>query len=305
MTPHPVRGVITLALDVGDEAACTRAALAAHRPGVGRITVHPTPAAGHPEDLALDVLAALGKPYAAPSPWTRKPDLLWAAAAAWIHTLPVWHLIILRAHLLTAPNWHHLLELHHRTGVHLTIVCHRTPPRVLTDLLHATDHRTTTGLPPHIPPDPFPRPPVPPIPHPTTLARLAFPVLGRLAFPVLGRLAFPVLARLAFPVLGRLAWSHALPPSCACTPRHRPRPLPADLLLDQAVERIHRLAHPQHAAALAVALATGTPTTTSPPPPPPTTTPTTPPSPSTTHPAASPTVCRPGPCPCWTAPRAT
>ncbi|MGV9269607.1 hypothetical protein ACWDRR_33695 [Kitasatospora sp. NPDC003701] len=220
MTLHPVRGVITLALDVGDEAACTRAALAAHRPGVGRITVHPTLAAGHPEDLALDVLAALGKPYTAPGPWTRQPALLCAAAAAWIHTLPVWHLIILRAHLLTAPNWHHLLELHHRTGVHLTIVCHRTPPRALTDLLHATDHRTTTGLPPNIPPDPFPQAPVPPIPHPTTLARLAFPALSR------------------------LARSHALPPSCACTPRHRPRPLPADLLLNRAVERIHRLAHP-------------------------------------------------------------
>ncbi|PYC64335.1 hypothetical protein C7C46_32975, partial [Streptomyces tateyamensis] len=105
-----------------------KAALAAHDPAAGRITVHPTPGTTRADDLALDILAALGKPYTPPGPWSRAHGLLWAAAAAWILATSARHMTVLRAHLLAPPTWRRLLDLQQRTGIHLTIVCHRTPP---------------------------------------------------------------------------------------------------------------------------------------------------------------------------------
>ncbi|MFI9328922.1 helicase associated domain-containing protein [Kitasatospora sp. NPDC052868] len=236
MSADPPPGV-TLALDPGDDAACTRAALAAHHPAAGRITVHPTPGTTRAEDLAHDVLAALGKPYTPPGPWGHAHDLPWAAAAAWILTLPVHHLTVLRAHLLAPTAWRRLLDLQRRTGIHLTIVCHRTPPPALTEALHRVAHRTTTGLPPHALPDPVPHPLPPPAPHPSRLHWLTLPTLTRLAL------------------------SDIPEPPCTCTPDQAAasHPLPPPDDLPQAVERLHRLAHPQHAAALATALATAAP----------------------------------------------
>ncbi|MET9182862.1 helicase associated domain-containing protein [Kitasatospora aureofaciens] len=235
MSPRPAPGV-TLALDIGDDVACTRAALAAHHPATGRVTVHPTPGTTRADDLAHDILAALGKPYTPPGPWSRAHGPLWAAAAAWILTPSVHHLTVLRAHLLAPTTWRLLLDLQQRTGIHLTIVCHRTPPPALTAALHATAHTTTTGLPPHTLPGPQPSAPLPPIPHASVLDWLTIPALTRLAL------------------------SDIPEPLCTtCTPAPPSasgHPLP-DGLLSEAVQRIHRLAHPQHAAALATALVTG------------------------------------------------
>lgn len=236
MNPRPVPGV-TLALDPGDDAACTRAALAAHDPTAGRITVHPTPGTTRADDLALDLLAALDKPYTPPGPWSRASGRLWAAAAAWILAASVRHLTVLRAHLLAPTTWRLLLDLQQRTGIHLTVVCHRTTPPALTEALHATAHTTTTGLPPHALPGSQPRPPLLPIPHASSLGWLTIPALTRLAL------------------------SDIPEPLCTCSPTpaadDRLPPPPPDALLNEAIERIHRLAHPQHAAALATALVTG------------------------------------------------
>ncbi|MFE3527005.1 hypothetical protein ACFXOD_36620 [Streptomyces sp. NPDC059161] len=56
---------VTVVLDPYDDVVHTRAALAAHAPHHGRLTVHPTPGADAAIALAHDILAALGKP----SPW--------------------------------------------------------------------------------------------------------------------------------------------------------------------------------------------------------------------------------------------
>ncbi|MFF3116171.1 helicase associated domain-containing protein [Kitasatospora sp. NPDC057904] len=239
MNPRPAPGV-TLALDPGDDAAFIRAALAAHDPAAGRITVHPTPGTTRADDLALDILAALGKPYTPPGPWSGAQGPLWAAAAAWILTTSVHHLTVLRAHLLAPTTWRRLLDLQLRTGIHLTVGCHRTPPPALTAALHSTAHTTTTGLPPYALPDPAPRPPIPPIARAADLDWLAIPALTRLALSDIPE-----------------------PPCTTCTPApatndHLPPP-PPDGLLRQAAERIHHLAHPQHAAALVIALVTGAP----------------------------------------------
>ncbi|MFJ3794614.1 hypothetical protein [Kitasatospora sp. NPDC090091] len=60
---------VTVVLDPFDDALHTRAALAAHDPAAGRLTVHPTPGTDSTVCLAYDVLAALGKPV--PSAVTR------------------------------------------------------------------------------------------------------------------------------------------------------------------------------------------------------------------------------------------
>lgn len=57
---YPAAPPVTVLLDPADDAAVTRAELAAHDPSACRITVHPTPAASDAA-LVLDILAALGK----------------------------------------------------------------------------------------------------------------------------------------------------------------------------------------------------------------------------------------------------
>ena len=79
---------VTIMVDERDDLFYTRAALQAHRPGEGRITVQPTPTSGSPAALAHDMLYALGKRLA-PGPGTPPTCALdsvnaaWLAAAAW------------------------------------------------------------------------------------------------------------------------------------------------------------------------------------------------------------------------------
>ncbi|MGE7439468.1 hypothetical protein [Kitasatospora sp. NPDC001175] len=232
---------LTLALDPGDTPACAHAALAAHDPAAGQVTVHPTPGTDHPAALAHDVLAALGKPYTPPGRWNTQPARTWAAAAAWARTTGLHHLVLLRGHLLTPARWRHLLTFQQYTGAHLTVVCHRTPPPVTTRALAGTDHTVTHGLPAYALPGPerHRRPPPAPIPPATSLQWLTLPALTYLAL------------------------TDRPEPPCDCTPP----PATADRLpmepppgrTEEAAARLHRLAHPTHAAALAAALLTGVP----------------------------------------------
>jgi hypothetical protein len=63
-SPRLTAGVpgLTLVMDPHDDAAHTHAALAAHHPPSGRITLHPGPGTTSDTALAHDLLAALGRP---------------------------------------------------------------------------------------------------------------------------------------------------------------------------------------------------------------------------------------------------
>ncbi|WP_330343407.1 hypothetical protein OHA09_35980 [Streptomyces longwoodensis] len=115
---------VTVILDPGDDLVHTRAALAVHAPGAGRLTVHPTPGTDSVLTLAYDILAALGKPV--PVPGYRQLDTApaWTLVAAWILATHTSHLMLLRAHFLTPHRLKALLQLRHRTGCRLALVCH-------------------------------------------------------------------------------------------------------------------------------------------------------------------------------------
>ncbi|MGW7081413.1 hypothetical protein [Streptomyces sp. NPDC054866] len=117
---------VTVVLDPGDDLVHTRAALAAHAPAAGWLTVHPTPGTDSTLTLAYDVLAALGKPV--PLTGYRHFDTgpAWTIAAAWVLATRTTHLMLLRAHFLTPYRLRALLELRQRTGLRLTLVCHRS-----------------------------------------------------------------------------------------------------------------------------------------------------------------------------------
>lgn len=123
--PHPPP--VTVLFDPTDDFGHLRAALAAHNPTAGRITIHPTIAGPQDTDtLAHDILAALGLPVLLPAPTTsHRTDRTWLTAAAWLLSYRITHLLMLRAHLLPVARWRRLLQLRARTGVHLSVVCHR------------------------------------------------------------------------------------------------------------------------------------------------------------------------------------
>ncbi|MFI2206691.1 hypothetical protein ACH47Z_39400 [Streptomyces sp. NPDC020192] len=70
---------VTVLLDPGDDAVITRAALAAHDPAAGHITLRPTSGTTSDRYFAHDRLAALGKPahrvrHVVASPSDKLPD---------------------------------------------------------------------------------------------------------------------------------------------------------------------------------------------------------------------------------------
>ncbi|MEU5980092.1 hypothetical protein [Streptomyces sp. NPDC047315] len=119
-------GDVTVVVDEQDDLFYTRAALEAHCPGAGRVTVHPTPASGHPAALAHDVLYALGKRLApgpdSPDVWLDSVKAAWQAAAAWTQATGVRHVLIPRAHLLTPRRIDQLLTWRTATEVQLTLL---------------------------------------------------------------------------------------------------------------------------------------------------------------------------------------
>lgn len=132
---------VTVVLDPHDDVVHTRAALASHAPQHGRLTVHPTPGTDAAIALAYDVLAALSKPV--PLAGYRHLDLgpAWSIAAAWILAIPITHLTLLRAHLLTPHRFRALLTLRRRTGVRLVLVCHHRAVRAFLEReLRQVDH---------------------------------------------------------------------------------------------------------------------------------------------------------------------
>lgn len=127
-----VRAACAVLVDTDDDACWMRAAADAHRPGVGRIVVHPTPGASHAPALAQDLLNALGKclprrELGVPrhrAGWADMVHPAWRAVACWINAHRVGHLVVVRAHALTPVRWAQLADLQRCTGVCLSLVWH-------------------------------------------------------------------------------------------------------------------------------------------------------------------------------------
>ncbi|MFF8961049.1 hypothetical protein [Streptomyces sp. NPDC014894] len=236
-------------MDPHDDAAHTHAALAAHDPPSGRITLHPGPGTTSDTALAHDLLAALGRPPMLPGRFPSGRQPAWEAATAWVTALPITQMTVLRAHRLSLRRTERLLQLHAATGLRLTLVCHRPGlPAALHQALGTIEYTTITGI---------------------TAARRHYHHDGD-GRPAAEPADRTVPARRAdrwitVPALDRLV-SHDSPTACTtpCTPppiawRHRPQPAP--LTPHTAREGARRLstvtAHPRLAAALTTALFTG------------------------------------------------
>ncbi|MET9669426.1 hypothetical protein ABZY19_29325 [Streptomyces sp. NPDC006475] len=225
MPPAPPLPSVTVVLDRHDDVLYTHTALAAHHPPSGRITLHPGPGTTSETGLAHDLLAALGKPPLLPGRFPAGRQPAWEAATAWMTALPVNRLTVLRAHRLTARRAMRLLQLQARTGIHLTLVCHRPHlPAALHQALRTADYSVTAGF---------------------EAARRHY--YGTLVAepPPADEPTAPAIRWLTLPALDRLV-SYDSPRPCAapCTPppiiwRHRPPPVPLTAHTAQRVA--HRL----------------------------------------------------------------
>ncbi|MFE9476392.1 hypothetical protein ACFYOR_36050 [Streptomyces griseofuscus] len=200
-----VYGDVTLVVDERDDLFYTRAALQAHRPAEGRITVQPTPASGSPAALAHDMLYALGKRLApgpnSPDVWLDSVNPAWLAAAAWGVATGVRHVVVPRAHLLTIRRIDQLLAWRESTGAQLTLLW----------------QKASRGLPP-------------------VLARVERRISGRDQFEALLAEPGPIPARPCFPPAAPMAGPAVV--AAGQSPASRPRETRAASL------RTGRPAHP-------------------------------------------------------------
>ncbi|MET9347596.1 hypothetical protein [Streptomyces termitum] len=123
-----------------------RLALAAHQPSKGRLTIHPTPAVRTGAYLAHDLLRGMGKHLMVSESsscpgWTNDTVASWRSAAAWTAALKITHITICRAHALTPEHWAQLLALSVRTGIRLTLVCNGPLPHKTAKMLGSIEYR--------------------------------------------------------------------------------------------------------------------------------------------------------------------
>jgi hypothetical protein len=251
--------LLTVVHDPHDDHAFMTAALAAHTPAAGRITVHPTPVASAPTSLAHDLLRSLGKhlPVTASEDdayWTSNTETAWRAVAAWMLELRIGHVIVTRAHRISSRHFEYLFALRELTKIRLTLLCHGPLPPALATALAALRHEEAHTLAAAL------RAVAAPAPTPPPVGRFAWWEAGE-QFPshedepcfllptrrAPGRGVIEAAARrlgrtvLPLPVAGRFP----------------PEPDEPTALL---AHRLHaRVAHPVHAAALAVRIFTGCP----------------------------------------------
>ncbi|MGW3661414.1 hypothetical protein ACWD6R_39940 [Streptomyces sp. NPDC005151] len=142
---------VTVINDKDDHPDWTAAAHAAHDPGMGCLTVDPSPANGAPAALAHDLLYALGKrlPQGGETygTWADSQRPAWDAACAWVLAHHIGHLIVCRTDRLTHARFRQLLTLRERSGIHLTLLWHRPVSPALTTLLDETPHHIIGTLP--------------------------------------------------------------------------------------------------------------------------------------------------------------
>jgi hypothetical protein len=141
---------ITVITDPHDQPAYTTTALASHHPGAGRVAVHPTPLATAPAYLAHDLIRALGKhlppPDIDPPVWTGNAESSWRVTVAWTQALHINHYVICRAHRITGRHLEHLMALRERTRTRLTLLVSGPPPAALTTILNTVRHREIDTL---------------------------------------------------------------------------------------------------------------------------------------------------------------
>ncbi|MER6105156.1 hypothetical protein ABT115_23270 [Streptomyces sp. NPDC001832] len=244
---------LTVVHDPNDDYAFMAAALAAHTPARGRITVHPTPVASAPASLAHDLLRSMGKHFASAGNedgtyWSGNTETAWRAVAAWISALRIGHVVVTRAHRISSRHFEHLFALRELTKIRLTLLCHGPLPPALATALVALPHEAVHTL------DAARRAVAAPAPAPP-------PVAGRFAWweanaqfpPDEGEPCFLLPTRRApgrghIEAAARRLGRVVLPLPAAG--RFPPEPdEPTELL----AHRLHaRIAHPVHAAALAV-----------------------------------------------------
>jgi hypothetical protein len=139
----------TIVLDACDDVRTVRGALAAHRPGAGVITVHPTPGTQTLQALAHDILGALGDgtPPASAHAGLSSPEAAWRAATACVISSKIRHVAVLRAHLFAARRWSALTELQHASGANLTVFCHTaTLPASISNALSSAAYTVTEDV---------------------------------------------------------------------------------------------------------------------------------------------------------------
>ncbi|MFH8804889.1 hypothetical protein ACH4F6_35900 [Streptomyces sp. NPDC017936] len=256
---------ITLITDTRDEPAYTTTALAAHQPRLGRIAVHPTPLATAPAYLAHDLIRALGKhlppPDIDPPWWTGNAEDSWRVAAAWTQALSISHYVICRAHRITGRHLEHLMALRELTRIRLTLVISGpTPPALATILNAVTRHQIDTfeDAHQHLNQDPSPRAPASypwwhntPFPAPHDEPWYELPPCPRRP-P--GAPDETTISSHCTP--NRLSSADSRPPAIALPAHTHPdTPSPHH---ETVAQRIHtRIAHPVHAAAVAIRSLTG------------------------------------------------
>jgi hypothetical protein len=142
---------VTVINDKDDHPDWTAAAHTAHDPGLGRLTIDPSPANGAPAALAHDLLYALGKrlPHGGEThgTWADSQRPAWDAACAWTLAHHIGHLIVCRTDRLTHTRFRQLLTLRERSGIRLTLLWHRPVSPTLTTLLDETPHHIIDTLP--------------------------------------------------------------------------------------------------------------------------------------------------------------
>ncbi|WP_234363671.1 MULTISPECIES: hypothetical protein [unclassified Streptomyces] len=142
---------LTVVYDPHDDHAFMTAALAAHTPAAGRITVHPTPVASAPASLAHDLLRSLGKHLPVTGSeddayWVGNTETAWRAVAAWTLGLRIGHVIVTRAHRISSRHFEYLFALRELTKIRLTLLCHGPLPPALATALAALRHEEAHTL---------------------------------------------------------------------------------------------------------------------------------------------------------------
>lgn len=260
----PALPPLTLILDPHDHAALTSTALAAHRPSAGRVTVHPTLLALTGTTCAHDLVRAYGKHLPAPEDlhpqpaWAHHTDDSWRNTAAWTTALGITHLTICRAHRLHGGYIQYLLALREHARLKLTLLYHGAVPPNVRPLFSAVRHHTLDT------PESALRHLQQPLPPPTTGAYpwwQAHPAFPARAEETWFRLPTP-------PSDCRHRWEdrHHTMTATQPPPDARILPLPPTRHdhthphLAPVIARIHnRIAHPVHAARVALHLLTGAP----------------------------------------------
>ncbi|MFF7638555.1 hypothetical protein ACFZB9_36210 [Kitasatospora sp. NPDC008050] len=251
---------LTVIHDAHDDHAFMAAALAAHAPALGCITVHPTPVATAPASLAHDLLRSMDKhlpPIGSEDDayWTGSTDTAWRAVAAWIQTLHIHHVIVTRVHRISSRHFEHLFALRELTGIRLTLLSHGQLTPALTEALAVLPHLDVHTLAGARRAVDVPAPPPPADRYAWWEAAAQFP--PRVDEPCLLMPRRRPVGRDRLDAAARRLGRTVLPlPAGGHFP---PEPDRATALFAQ---RLHtRIAHPVHAAALATQVLTGRPIT--------------------------------------------